>query len=44
MFDISNQLIVLDKFSESFKVDVLEKKANIEKIKNIMENYGFIFI
>jgi hypothetical protein len=33
----------LEKFSNSFKIDVLEKKANVPKIKEIMGNYGFLF-
>jgi hypothetical protein len=44
MFDLSNQSIVLDPFSESFKNDLFTKKANIQKIKDIMSQYGFIFI
>lgn len=44
MFDLSNQMLVLDPFSESFKNDLFTKKANIQKIKNIMTQYGFIFI
>ena len=32
MFDLSNQSIVLDPFSESFKNDLFTKKANIQKI------------
>jgi 5'-3' exonuclease len=44
MFDLSNQSIVLDPFSESFKNDLFTKKANIQKIKEIMSQYGFIFI
>jgi len=43
MFDISNQNIILEHFSNSFKVDILEKRANILKIKEIMMNYGFLF-
>jgi 5'-3' exonuclease len=44
MFDLSNQGIVLDPFSESFKNDLFTKKANIQKIKDIMSQHGFIFI
>ncbi len=44
MFDLSNQSIVLHHYYDSFKKDVFEKKANIQKIKEIMSNYGFIFI
>jgi len=44
MFDLSNQNIVLDPFSESFKNDLFTKKANIQKIKDIMSQHGFIFI
>jgi len=42
MFDISGQT-VLEEFSGRFKMDVLEKRANIVKIKEIMGNYGFLF-
>ena len=42
MFDLSGQT-VLEKFSNSFKIDVLEKKANVPKIKEIMGKYGFLF-
>jgi len=42
MFDISGQTI-LQCFSSRFKIDVLEKKANVPKIKEIMGNYGFLF-
>lgn len=42
MFDLSGQT-VLEKFSNSFKIDVLEKKANVPKIKEIMGDYGFLF-
>jgi len=42
MFDISGQL-GLDSFSQSFNIDVLEKKANVDKIKEIMIVYGFLF-
>ena len=42
MFDISGQSI-LENFSGRFKIDVLEKKVNILKIKEIMGNYGFLF-
>jgi len=42
MFDISGQT-VLEEFSGRFKLDVLEKRANIVKIKEIMGNYGFLF-
>lgn len=44
MFDLSHENIVLEHFYESFKKDLLEKKANIQKIKEIMTNYGFVFI
>lgn len=42
MFDISGQT-VLEEFSGRFKMDILEKRANIVKIKEIMGNYGFLF-
>ena len=42
MFDISGQT-VLENFSARFKLDILEKKANVPKIKEIMANYGFLF-
>lgn len=42
MFDISGQT-VLENFSKRFKMDILEKKANIPKIKEIMTVYGFLF-
>ena len=42
MFDISGQT-VLQEFSGRFKIDILEKRANIVKIKEIMGNYGFLF-
>jgi len=44
MFDLSNQSIVLDPFSESFKNDLFTKKTDIQKLKEIMNQYGFIFI
>lgn len=44
MFDLSNQTLVLDPFSESFKNDLFTKKANIQKLKDIMSQHGFIFI
>ena len=43
MFDVSNKNNILERFSNSFKVDILEKRANIVKIKEIMVNYGFLF-
>ena len=42
MFDISGQT-VLEEFSGRFKMDILEKRANIVKIKEIMGHYGFLF-
>jgi 5'-3' exonuclease len=42
MFDISGQT-VLENFSNRFKMDILEKKANVPKIKEIMTIYGFLF-
>lgn len=42
MFDISGQT-VLENFSARFKLDILEKKANVPRIKEIMCNYGFLF-
>lgn len=44
MFDLSNQRLLLDPISESFKQDIFTKKANIQKLKDIMNQYGFIFI
>ena len=43
MFDLSGQSFVLEKFLNLYKKDVLEKKANIRKIKEIMKVYGFLF-
>lgn len=43
MFNISEQT-VLEIFSTRFKIDVLEKKANVPKIKEIMGLYGFYFL
>jgi len=42
MFDISRQM-TLETYSQSFRIDVLEKKANVHKIKEIMAVYGFLF-
>jgi hypothetical protein len=42
MFDISGQM-ELYTFSCQFNIDILEKKTNIDKIKEIMIVYGFLF-
>ena len=44
IFDISKQTMCLEEFVERFKIEVLEKVPNIANIKDIMGNYGFIFI
>lgn len=44
IFDISLHSEYLEHFVENFKSDVLNKSPNIPKIKEIMVNYGFIFI
>jgi flap endonuclease-1 len=44
LFDISTQAVYLDNFVEKFKIEVLEKVHNIGKIKEIMTNYGFLFV
>jgi len=43
MFDLKNNGD-LEKFSQSFKKEVSEKHANIFKLKEIMREYGFIFL
>jgi hypothetical protein len=44
IFDISNYSLELEQFVDKFKNEVSEKMPNISKIKEIMVNYGFIFI
>lgn len=44
IFDISKQSIYLEEFVERFKIEVLEKAPNIANIKEIMGNYGFLFV
>jgi 5'-3' exonuclease len=44
IFDISNYSMDLEHFVNQFKNEVSEKMPNISKIKEIMVNYGFIFI
>jgi 5'-3' exonuclease len=43
MFDLKNNGD-LEKFAASFKKDLSEKSANIHKLKEIMREYGFIFL
>jgi 5'-3' exonuclease len=44
IFDLSKEITVLEKYSNLYKIEVLEKRPNIEKIKEIMKNYGFLFL
>lgn len=44
IFDISKSSLCLEDFTQKFKQEISEKTPNIEKIKEIMRNYGFIFI
>jgi len=44
IFDISNYSMDLEDFVNQFKNEVSEKMPNISKIKEIMVDYGFIFI
>jgi len=44
MFDLSKEGTVLEKYSNLYKIDVLEKRPNIGKIKEIMKPYGFLFL
>ena len=46
-FDInteSNNINILELLNENINVDILEKKTSIQKIKEIMGEYGFIFV
>jgi len=43
-FDVSRETSNLEGFKNQYNVDVLEKQANISKIKCLMIPYGFIFI
>lgn len=44
LFKHSREYIILENMNEQYRHDILEKRSNIPKIKEIMVNYGFIFI
>ena len=44
LFDLSNRNDSLNKYSTAFKADILGRHNDVPKIKEIMRDYGFIFV